>query len=243
MLLFSYTVKRYAWVFPSVLLIASVITLLWVPQPAIVPFPQNGFIGNLEIILPVLITLPLSFLLHDKSSIELALVHGLDTLHLFLVHLLSILLWFELALGVVLFCYRSAPLTEDQTRRMTLLLALPDTLRLHMLLSAAVTLLFFVALVFFLRVALRNCYVPMVGVLLTFTLFYDRSRALRMSGIRALKGALYDPYISTYILGDAVPLRYGYGYLWSANRLLFFNLSMILLVATALILRRERMHE
>ena len=90
---------------------------------------------------------------------------------------------------------------------------------------------------------MKNCFVPIFGVLLTFTLFYERSRALRMSGIRALKGALFDPYISTYLLGDAVPLRYGYGYLWSANRLLFFNLSLILLVATALILRRERLHE
>ena len=243
MLLFSYTVKRYAWVFPAVFLASAVVTLLWVPQPAIVPFPWNGFIGNLEIILPMLIALPLSFLLHDKSSIELALVHGLDTLHLFFTHLLSALFWMQLALGAVVLCYRTAPLTEDQLAQMTIPPLLPDTLRLHMFLSAAVSVLFFASLVVFLRVLMKNCFVPIFGVLLTFTLFYERSRSLRMRGLHALRGALFDPYISSYIIGDALPQQYGFGALWSANRLLFFNLSMILLVATALILRRERMHE
>ena len=121
--------------------------------------------------------------------------------------------------------------------------SLPDTLRLHMFLSVAVSVLFFASLVFFLRVALRNCYVPMVGVLLTFTLFYERSRSLRMRGLGALRGALFDPYISSYILGDALPQQYGFGSLWSANRLLFFDLSLVLLFAAALILRHEKMHE
>ena len=85
--------------------------------------------------------------------------------------------------------------------------------------------------------------VPMVGVLLTFTLFYERSRSLRMRGLGALRGALFDPYISSYIIGDALPQQYGFGALWSANRLLFFDISLILLFASALILRRERMHE
>ena len=243
MLLFSYTVKRYAWVFPAVFLASAVITLLWVPQPAIVPFPRNGFISNLEIILPMLIALPLSFLLHDKSSIELALVHGLDTLTLFGMHVLSVLFWMTTAFGAVVSCYRVEALTDEQQAALALPLILPQTLRFHIFLSVVVSALFFASLVVFLRVLMKNCFVPIFGVLLTFTLFYERSRALRMSGIRALKGALFDPYISTYVLGDTVPLQYGYGYLWSANRLLFFNISLILLVATALILRRERMHE
>lgn len=243
MLLFSHTLKRYVWVLPATFFTAAIVSLLWMPQPALLPFPMLGFVGALETVLPVLISLPLSFIVYDKSSIELALAHGLDTLYLFFTHLLSALFWLQLALGAVVLCYRTAPLTEDQLAQMTIPPLLPDTLRLHMFLSAAVSVLFFASLVFFLRVALRNCYVPMVGVLLTFTLFYERSRSLRMRGLHALRGALFDPYISSYIIGDALPQQYGFGALWSANRLLFFDISLILLFASALILRRERMHE
>ena len=243
MLLFSHTLKRYVWVLPATFFTAAIVSLLWIPQPALLPFPMNGFVGALETVLPVLISLPLSFLVYDKSSIELALVHGLDTLQLFFTHLLSALFWIQLSLGAVVLCYRTAPLTEDQLAQMTIPPLLPDTLRMHMFISIIVSVLFFASLVFFLRVALRNCYVPMVGVLLTFTLFYERSRSLRMRGLGALRGALFDPYISSYIIGDALPQQYGFGTLWSANRLLFFDISLILLFASALILRRERMHE
>ena len=236
MLLFSYTLKRYVWVFPLTFVTAAIVSLLWLPRPVILPFPLVGFVGALEAVLPVIISLPLSFLVHDKSSIELALVHGLDTLHLFFTHLLSALFWIQLAFGAVVLCYRAAPMTEDQLAQMTIPPLLPDTLRMHMFISIIVSVLFFASLVFFLRVVLRNCYVPMVGVLLTFTLFYERSRSLRMRGLHALRGALFDPYISSYIIGDRVPIKYGFGSL-------FFDISLILLFASALILRRERMHE
>ncbi len=243
MLLFSHTLRRYVWALPATFVVGFLVTMLWVPQPPIVPYPATGFIGCLEMILPVLLALPLSFLLHNKSTIELALVHGVGTLRLFAVHFASAMLPIITAIAALLLCYRYEPLPEDRVAQLTIPLHIPETLRLHMLLSLLVTLLFFVSLVVFLRVALRNCYVPIVAVLLTFTLFYEHSRSLRTGSVERLSGALFDPYISTYILGDTVPRAHGYGALWSCNRLLFFGIAAVLLAMAALILRREKMHE
>ena len=243
MLLFSRTLRRYLWAFPATFIVGCVVTMLWMPQSPIVPYPTSGFIGGLEMILPVLLSLPLSFLLYNKSTIELALVHGVRTLRLFAVHFLSALLPVLTAIVVMMLCYRYEPLSRENEARLTMPLYIPETLRLHMLFSAVVTLLFFVSLVVFLRVALRNCYVPIVAVLLAFTTFYEYSRPLRTGTVDQLSGALFDPYISTYIIGDRVPRAYGYGALWTYNRLLFLGISFALLGAAALILRREKMHE
>ncbi len=242
MLLFSYTLRRYAPILAVVLLLAAVVTFVWLPQPLIVPFPQQGVIDRLEMLLPVLLTLPFSFLLHEKSTVELALLHGVSTVRLYLTHVLAVLVWVLVGAGVTLLLIRYEPLTAEVSAQAAVPIVIPQAYRLLMTASAAVTLLFFISLVLLIRVALRSCYVPIGLVLLSFTLFYEQSRSIR-SGLAPLWRGLFDPFISGYLLGDSVPLSLGVGRLWTANRLLFLDLSLLFFVLSALILRRERMHE
>lgn len=243
MLLFGYTLRRYAPAFPLVFVVSAVLCMLWLPSPAIVPYPSTGAVGGLEMALPVLLCLPLSFLLHDKAVIELSLVHGVSTLRLFMAYLCAALTWSVGGLVAVVLCLRFTPLDEQQIKSLAYPPHIPDGVRWYVLLSALITLLFFVSVLMLLRVALRNCYVPIVVVLLMFTVFYDRSKDLRMGGPDGMGTALFDPYMSTYVIGDAVPLQYGYGHLWTANRVLFLGLALVFFLISILLLRRERMHE
>ena len=243
MLLFSYTLRRNAWSLIAFFLVGAALSMLWMPQAAIMPYPSIGMMGRMELYLPLLFSLPLSFLLHDKSTIELSLVQGVRTLRLFAVHFFSLLIWMYTALLVIVLSYRSAPLSEEQMASTSLPIHIPEQLKLYMLASVAVTLLFFCAIVVFLRVLLRNCYAPVGIVLFVFTMFYERSRSLRRGGTDGLGRALFDPFISCYLLGDRVPAAEGFGHLWSGNRLLFLSFAFVLLAATALLLRRERLHE
>lgn len=243
MLLFGYTLRRYAPAFPLVFAVSAVLCMLWLPYPAIVPYPSTNAVGALEMALPIMLCLPLSFLLHDKSVIELSLVHGVSTLRIFLAHLGAALTWSASGLLAVVLCLRFSPLNEQQIKSLAFPPLIPEGVRWYILLSTLITLLFFVSVVMLVRVAMRNCYVPIFVVLLMFTVFYDRSRDLRMGGPDGMGRALLDPYMSTYVIGDAVPLQYGYGHLWTANRALFLGLTLIFFLISILLLRRERMHE
>ena len=120
-----------------------------------------------------------------------------------------------------------------------------------MLISIFVSLLFFAALFLFLRMLLRNCYIPMV---LDFGLWGGLcgiSYGIRQ-GQYSLTKCWMDPFISAYFVGDTVPNQMAEKYTedlssltnaWTYPRLMFFGLAILLLVATWLLLRREKLHQ
>ena len=64
------------------------------------------------------------------------------------------------------------------------------------------------------------------------------------SGSEDIRHCLYDPFISNYFMGDTVLTEYyRVGPLWTYNRLLFFGLAVVMLVATFFLLRREKLHQ
>ena len=70
-------------------------------------------------------------------------------------------------------------------------------------------------------------------------------------GISDIKLCIVDPFISSYMLGDIVPNAMAEQYVdlpvlqnaWTYNRLIFLGITVVLLVVTCLLLRREKLHK
>ena len=118
-----------------------------------------------------------------------------------------------------------------------------------MFISMAVTLLFFFALICFVRVLSRNCYVPILIGLFVHLTAENTCKSIQAGGT-AVKNCIFDPFISVYFMGDDIPNliveqhpQLGVKHnAWTYNRLIFFGISVVLLVATYIMLRREKLH-
>ena len=116
--------------------------------------------------------------------------------------------------------------------------------------SLIITVLFFASLFLFIRILTKNCYIT-VGIGLFISVIFD-SMNMGIKGRSSHIGlSLIDPYISSYFIGDTVPKEFAdsfqdlsyMSHAWTVNRIIFFAAAFILLAASYLMLRREKLHE
>ena len=143
---------------------------------------------------------------------------------------------------VALYQYKEFfPAPDD---RIVIPIVIPENYKVYMLISVTVTVLFFSSVALLLRELMRNMFTP---ILMSICIYMGLggNNANIHSGRQDIRAAIVDPFISNYILGDTVPNTYEMGFhnMWTYNRLLFTGISVILLIITYLLLRREKLHE
>ncbi len=215
--------------------------------PLIVPPKELGFIDRSELRIAAIMIPIFAFLLPNKFEIELALTCGTKTTKLFWSNAIASFIYTAVPMFVFVFLYRYIPYAGKNP--WVYAIRVPENYRVLMVISMAVTLLFFFSVVCFARVLFRNCYVPMlVGLCVHLTAETNCKEIQR--GQIAVKNCIFDPFISVYFMGDDVPnaLAYQHPQLgviansWTYNRLIFFGISVVLLIATYIMLRREKLH-
>ena len=242
-LLYRYNWRRLTWYLVAAVILLVMVTRVWEPQPLLTPEPWSSFLKNCERMLPLLLLIPISFLLHNDYEIELGLVCGVRNAKLMLAKFVPILCYTLLGLATVILLYRYIPFDELKLTNFkeAIELLVPSSYRLYMLVSGVVTLVFFAALFLFVRVVTRSIYLP-VGIGMLLCAMFDNLNNNIGSGQADIRLSLVDPFISTYFLGNAVPQQYALGDVWTYNRVLFFALAIVLLIASYLILRRDGLH-
>lgn len=227
-------------------------TQIW-DDPVIIATPGNPcFLSAGEMTLPLIMMLPVSFLLYDNYEIELALINGVKTMRLMLGKFFAAFFAVSLPLLGLTAVVQNAVYYHDKNEEI-IPIHVPENFRLYLLLSACVTTLFFASVFLFFRIALRNCYAPVGLALLIHTLFRSRSTDINSLSI-GFRNALFDPFLSRYLIGDrlanegfTVPLTGEvvdpFPHLWTYNRLLFFGIAVVLIAVSCLLLRRENLHE
>ena len=180
----------------------------------------------------------------NDYEIELGLVCGVRNAKLMLAKFVPIVCYTLLGMATVILLYRYIPFDEMNLTNFqeVIELLVPSTYRLYMLVSGVVTLVFFAALFLFIRVVCRNVYLP-VGIGMFLCAVFDSFNSSIGLGQTDIRLSLFDPFISTYFLGNAAPQQYALGDMWTYNRLLFFTLAILLLAASYAILRRDGLHQ
>lgn len=243
-LLYRYNWRRFAWYLVAAVILLVMVTRVWEPQPLLTPEPWSSFLKNCERMLPLLLLIPISFLLSNDYEIELGLVCGVRNAKLMLAKFVPIVCYTLLGMAMVILLYRYIPFDEMNLTNFqeVIELLVPSTYRLYMLVSGVVTLVFFAALFLFIRVVCRNVYLP-VGIGMFLCAVFDSFNSSIGLGQTDIRFSLVDPFISTYFLGNAAPQQYMLGDVWTYNRLLFFTLAILLLAASYAILRRDGLHQ
>lgn len=237
--------KKIYFVF-IVTVILSFISRPWDAQPLIAALPDYGFIDYTEVSVPFLLIIPISFLLYDNYEIELALVCGVKTVKLLFTQIFAVFVYTLIPLVVMIFNYKYQVYYNPQSK-IVIPIYIPDNHRVYMLVSMVVTVFFFMALLVFMRVSLRNCYASVVAGLFTYSFFTAINKSIH-SGRISIDKSLFDPFISNYLLGDHIPNTYyspisGIQNIWTYNRLLFFGIGIVLFVLSYMLLKREKLHE
>ena len=211
------------------------------------------FIGITEEIFPIVLILLASFILGDKTEIELALVNGTPTSKLFFSKLIPIMVYTVIPIEIFLFIM---PFKTDAEVDVTHVLKdqpipqyVPENYAFYVAISILVTLIFFFAIFSLIRVITRNCY---LAIFLNFAVGvgFDHFRAMILSNNVPLTTCLFDPLLGTYFIGNEVPGVYAEKYtelasmanVWTHNRLLIIGASALIFLITYLILRREKLH-
>ena len=214
--------------------------------PVIVPPKLIGFMDRTELSIAVLIIPLAAFILPNKYETELSLTCGMKTAHLFFAKALPLLVYTVLTALAFVLLHRYVP--YDGSERAVIGIFIPENYKLYLMLSAFVTVLFFFSLICFLRVLSRNCYIPVLVGLGIHLFFQNNCKSIQYG--ENIKRCIIDPFISVYILGDTVPENIAAQYpelgvsphAWTYNRLIFIGISIALLTATYLMLRREKLH-
>lgn len=212
----------------------------------------NNFFMSCELLVPFLVLLPVSFLLYDNYEIELGLINGVSTLKLALCKFFSTVIATLIPLVASCLLVRSK-VYWCKPSNIIIPLTVPENFKIYLLLSAFVTVLFFASLFLLLRVALRNCYAPVGLGILVFSYFQTRSQNINNLSL-PFSQALFDPFITRYLIGDAVAnegftveatgqVVDPFPHLWTYNRLLFFGLAVVILAVACILLKREKLHE
>ena len=243
-LLYRYNWRRFAWYLVAAVILLVMVTRVWEPQPLLTPEPWSSFLKNCERMLPLLLLIPISFLLSNDYEIELGLVCGVRNAKLMLAKFVPIVCYTLLGMATVILLYRYIPFDQMNLTNFqeVIELLVPSMYRLYMLVSGVVTLVFFAALFLFIRVVCRNVYLP-VGIGMFLCAVFDSFNSSIGLGQTDIRFSLFDPFISTYFLGNAAPQQYMLGDVWTYNRLLFFTLASLLLAASYAILRRDGLHQ
>lgn len=216
------------------------------------PHSAYKFIDNTEIIFPILLIPVCAFILYDKTEIELALVSGMKTTKLFFTKLAPFVTYTVIPGVAFALMFRSDTQSEVDLGQITMKSIpeyVPENYKLLTVVSVTVTVLFIFALYSLIRVATRNCYIPILvcfGLSVGIRGFSASIVAMRLP----MTNCLLDPFINSYFIGNSVPNTYAIKYpelagmtnMWTYNRLLFIGISALLFFITYLILRREKLH-
>lgn len=240
--------KSVVYIFPIMMIPIIFITQLWNPSYLITPPQLSGFSYQMELTITILLIVFYSLLLPNKFEIELAIVKGYSTTKLAFQKACPI---YVCSLITVLFSvgvFRYTPF-DVLDFHSVIPIYVPGDFKKYILFSLFVSVSFFSSLYFFFRVLLRNCYLPIITGMLFHSTFQGVSDMVKKGWID-IRFCLFDPFISTYIVGNKVPNLYASGSdrfviltnAWIVNRLIFIFLSLILLTATYLLLRCEKLH-
>ena len=241
---------KYYFLIATALL--ALTTQLWERHWILTDPGTNNFFMSCELLVPFLVLLPVSFLLYDNYEIELGLINGVSTLKLALCKFFSTVVATLIPLVASCLLVRSKAYWCKPSS-IVIPLTVPEHFQLYLALSAVVTTLFFASLFLLLRVVLRNCYAPVGLGILVFSLFQPRMQDVCDLTL-PFSQALFDPFITRYLIGDAVAnagftveatgqVVDPFPHLWTYNRLLFVGLAVVILAVTCILLRREKLHE
>ena len=240
--------KRAILIFPLALAILAFTTQIWEPSFLITHPKFAGYVEKTEVIVPLILVLLCSFILPDTNEIELAIVCGVSTEKLFLYKSLPIYLCTLLPSYVILVLYKYIP--YDGPAPQWIPIYVPENFKFYLAISLFVSITFFFVLFCFIRVITRNCYAPLFICMFLGTFFSMTSKDIQ-KGIYDIKFCFIDPFISSYMLGNEVPNAMAEQYVdltvlknaWTYNRLIFLGITIVLLVVTCLLLRREKLHK
>ena len=222
-------------------------TYNYLTGPLITPPREVGFIERTEQMVTAMMIPIFSFVLPNKFEIELSLTCGTSTSRLFFTKAIPSFIYTVIPSLVFVFLYEYVPYEGNSPRKIPIYV--PENYLPYVIVSLIVTLLFFFSLCCFVRVLSRNCYVPML-----FGLFLHASAITLCKGVQSgqyeITKSIMDPYITVYFVGDEVPNAIAEKYpqlsslsnVWTHNRLLFLGISVALLTATYILLRREKLH-
>lgn len=238
------------FIIPTAVALILFSTYLWNPSYLIAPPPFTGFAFQLEATLAVLLIVFYSFLLTSKYEIELGLVNGYGTLKLALTKALPIFVYSTAVSLAAVLVYRYKPFDAEAVSKIRIPIYVPDNYKIYLLFSVLVTVIFFSSLYFFIRVIMRNCFLPLIPDLFLVTLSYGLSESI-IKGTADIRLSLLDPFITAYFVGNTVPNEIADTYpkmnllrnVWTFNRLIFLTLSVVFLAATVFLLRREKLHK
>ncbi len=236
------------YVIPATVAVLLFATHVWFPEYLITPPQLSGFADQIEFSTAMICVIFFSFILPNRFEIELGLVNGYGTLKLALTKALPVFVYTVAAALSFVAVYRYTPFDLDGYKTY-IPIVVPDDWRVYVFLSVFVTALFFSTVCFFLRILMRNCYLPIIGDLLIISLLMNNSEGIR-KGTSDIRTCLFDPFITTYFVGNSLPNDIsaeveGYAILknaWTYNRLIFLALSAALIAATVFLLRREKLH-
>ncbi|MBQ7673163.1 MAG: hypothetical protein IJT36_01360 [Alphaproteobacteria bacterium] len=241
--------KSSLFIIPATVALILFSTYLWNPSYLIAPPPYTGFAFQLEAALAVLLIVFYSFILTNRFEIELGLVNGYGTLKLALTKAFPIFVYSAAVTIAAVLVYQYQPFDAGLVSKIRIPIYVPDDFRVYMLISALVTVVFFSSLYFFIRVIMRNCFLPIIPDLLILSLFMGLNESV-IKGTADIRLSLLDPFITAFFVGNTVPNEIVDTYpemsllrnAWTVNRLIFFFLSLLLLAATIFLLRREKLH-
>lgn len=232
---------------PLTLVFLMFTSYVWQPGYVIAPGHMPGFFEYTEMTITVLLAACCCFVLTNKFEIELALVCNTSTLKLFMSKVIPIFIYTIIPMFVVLLMYEAVPYTGNDEPVVPIFI--PENWKLYAGLSILVSFVFFFALFCFLRVLCRNCYLPILLCMFFHALAYDTTKNIQY-GSGNIAVSIINPYISVYMLGDKVGNELAQSQnlailqnVWTYNRILFAVLSVILVILTIWLLKRENLHK
>lgn len=240
--------RRFLWRYKTLIVILFplliFITRVWQPQYLIVPKPLVGFVEYTELSIPLMLLLPISFLLHNRFEIELGLVCGISTNKLIFSKFVPIWLYSIVSHLAVIILYRYKPFSAFDQYRPIIPIFVPDNFKLYLIISAIVTVSFFSSLFLLFRVLSRNMYIAVCLGLFVYIGFQSLNTSIS-NGIIDIRQALFDPFVSTYFVGNEVPnaiSSISVNNLWTLNRIIFLVIASINILLSYLFLRAEKLH-
>lgn len=244
----SRSLKKSTWLMLICIGFLLFSSYIWYPGHLITPYQLVGFFDNVEMAVPTVLIAFCCFILPNKYEIELSLVCGTSTPKLFFSKAIPVFLYTLIPTYVIIALYKYIPYDGEFKPKIPIFV--PENFKAYAAVSLFVTVFFFFALFCFFRVILRNCYVPIFLCMFVNSYFYNLSKQIQ-KGITDIRQSLINPFVSSYLLGDAVPNAYAEQVegmeimknAWTYNRIGFFVLGVVLLFVTYLLLRREKLHK
>ena len=241
MLLFTHFLKKYSpWLIICVGVLLYV-THIWDELPP----PQLRFTRIVEAAAAAFAVVPISLILYEPTEIELGLACGIRTARFAFTRFIPCLLYTLVPATVISALYNYVPRITDPEYIGIIPIYVPGNYSYLLAASTAVTVLFFASLTLFLRVALRNCFVALSAGLISIITMHSFSNSL-MVGTSPLTLSYVNPFVTSYFVGNGIGDLFpqiGLQNVWTVNRVIFFAISIALLIASYLLLRRERLHE